>query len=410
MRPQRPFVALALTLAVQTLTSITMTLPAVLAPAAAPLLGYRVEQVGYLIGLAYVLAMVSGLLSGSYVPRFGPLRMSQAGLFLCAAALAAMTHGSVPAFVVAGLLVGVAYGLTNPTAATLLGEHTPAHRRGLIFSIKQTGVPAGVALAGSLGPRLFESLGWQGTLLVAAAICTAVAIVLEFYVRQFDHSLVPGLRLRWRALVAPLGQVMRRTALRRLAFVSLLYAQVQVSLITFLVAHLTITHGLDLAHAAGVLALAQLSSVLARPFWGWLADRTGAPARLLGLLGIGTAVSCAALALLPVGSPMLALLLASLACAATGIGWNGVFYAELIHRAGKTELATVTGGVQFLTFTGAILGPILFARVVSWSDSYQAALLVLVGLALSGALWLLLARDEDEEQAPALSGIDSAGR
>ena len=73
-------------------------------------------------------------------------------------------------------------------------------------------------------------------------------------------------------------------------------------------------------------------------------------------------------------------------------------------------MATVTGGVQFLTFTGAMLGPILFARVVSWSDSYQAALLVLVGLALSGALWLLLARDEDEEQAPALSGIDSAGR
>jgi len=43
----------------------------------------------------------------------------------------------------------------------------------LVFSIKQTGVPAGGMLAGALVPGLLLLAGWQGALLAVAAACLA---------------------------------------------------------------------------------------------------------------------------------------------------------------------------------------------------------------------------------------------
>ncbi|MFK7963130.1 MAG: MFS transporter [Burkholderiaceae bacterium] len=389
---QRPFLALWATLVVQTLTAMTLALPPVLAPAVAPLLGYEVEHVGFLVGAAYIPAMFSGLLGSSYVPRYGALRLSQLAMVLCAVSLALMTVGSMAAFLMAAALLGVGYGLTNPTSAKILGEHTPANRRGLIFSLKQTGVPLGIALAGSAGAWLFATFDWQVTLWIAAALCVLVALSLQPTVTTFDRQLEPGRVLNAKALFAPLAEVLSISLLRRLAFVSLIYAFVQVSVVTFLVAHLHLTFGLPLTLAAGALAAAQVTSVIARPFWGWCADKSGRPALLLGLLGLGSALTCLALALLPAQAPLAAILAASLCCAATAIGWNGVFYAELITQAGPGKLATVTGAVQFLTFMGAMLGPIVVATVVSQTNSYAAGMFGLSILVGCTAAWLLLSQ------------------
>lgn len=375
---------------------MTLSLAPVLAPAVAPLLGYEVERVGFFIGAAYIFAMFSGLLGSSYVPRFGALRLSQLSMVLCAVALALMTLEVLPALLLAAALLGVGYGLTNPTSAKILGEHTPAHRRGLIFSLKQTGVPLGIALAGFAGPWLFAWLGWQATLWVAAGVCAVVALALQPTAKIFDQFSVQESPPNFRALFAPLTNVLTKPPLRRLAGVSSIYALVQVSITTFLVAHLHLSFGLTLPLAAGTLAAAQFTSVIARPLWGWCADWTGRPAMLLGLIGLGSALSCLILALLPTDAPLAALVVASLACAATAIGWNGVFYAELINRAGPGQLATVTGGVQFLTFMGAMLGPVLFATLVSVTNSYSAGMFGLAVLAGGAAVWLLVSQRSDQ--------------
>ena len=50
----------------------------------------------------------------------------------------------------------------------------------LTFSIKQTGVPAGAALAGAVLPALALALGWRGALLaVAARRCRASSLAAE---------------------------------------------------------------------------------------------------------------------------------------------------------------------------------------------------------------------------------------
>ncbi len=386
---RRPGLALGLTLWVQALTACTLSIYAVLAPAVAPELGLRVEQVGWFVGACYILAMTSGLVTSAYVPRFGALGLSQAALVASAAGLAVTAQGASWAFMVAAILIGWGYGLTNPTSAALLGEHAPPDRRGLFFSIKQTGVPLGIAMAGGIGPLMYQAAGWRSTVVLIAAVCAVTAAAMAPVRQVFDHGRDPAVRVQWLTLLRPLRQVMQRPGLRRLAIVSLVYALIQVNLLTFLVAFLHLEHAMSLAQAAGLLAMAQVTSILARPGWGWLADRRGQPARLLGLLGLGMSLACLLLAALSESASLSWVVLAVMGCAATAIGWNGVYYAELVGQAGPGELATVTGACQFMTFMGPVFGPPAFALIVTLSGSYRPPLVVLAILGGLAGLWIL---------------------
>ena len=77
--------------------------------------------------------------------RFGPIRVSQAGLFLCLAGLAAASSGLLPAVLLGALLLGLGYGPATPASSMILARAAPPHLLALTFSIKQTGVPLGTA-------------------------------------------------------------------------------------------------------------------------------------------------------------------------------------------------------------------------------------------------------------------------
>src|SRR5213078_3265794 len=48
-----------------------------------------------------------------------------------------------------------------------------------VFSLKQTGVPIGFALAGVIFPFLLEVAGWRGASLIAAGLLVAAALLVE---------------------------------------------------------------------------------------------------------------------------------------------------------------------------------------------------------------------------------------
>jgi MFS family permease len=101
---------------------------------------------------------------------------------------------------------------------------------------------------------------------------------------------------------------------------------------------------------------------------------------------------CAAgLGLLPVGSPAPLALLAAMACAATSMAWNGVYFAELAHRVPAHELPRITAGTQFLTFLGAMAGPMVFSALVGPIGSHGHTYAVLAGVPALIGIWLLVA-------------------
>ncbi|MEZ5740973.1 MAG: MFS transporter [Burkholderiaceae bacterium] len=258
------------------------------------------------------------------------------------------------------------------------------------------------ALAGLVGPWLYLRLGWQSTVVSVGALMMLSALALQPMVRRFDNDLDRSARTGGLSVVAPLQAVLNSAPLRRLAWVSVFYAMTQLCLLTFLVSYLHLSHGLSLSASAAVLATAQLASMAGRPFWGHMADLWGNPARLLGLMGLGMGASCWALAALPAQPSLWWVYLVCIACAATAVAWNGVFYAELVRAAPQDQLATVTGGTQFLTFLGAMIGPVLFSQVVSWrgGDYGFAFALVAVLPVLAGASMLLAEARSGPQPAP----------
>jgi MFS family permease len=391
------------TFGVQTLAALTMAVPSVLAPAMAADLGIPAQSVGWFVSLAYLAAMLSGLSGGALTGRHGSVRLSQWALVASAAGLALLALGQPLVLLAAAVVVGVGYGLPNPTAAEILSRHAPLGRRGLFFSIKQTGVPVGVALAGVLLPWLLALWGWRSAALALAVPMMVVGIGIGSTRGMLDAPVsrtaaagrtAGGVLATIRAgLIAPLGEVLAFAPTRRLAIVSLVFALTQVSFLTFFVSLLKIEHGFTLALAAGLLATSQAVSVGARIGWGHVSDRWVDPTRLLGLLGLAMGGGIALLGLAPAETPWPLMLLVTLLCAATAVAWNGVYFADLVRHVPADRVAQATGATQFMTFFGGMCGSAVFAGLVGVAGSYSA---VYAGLALlpagTGAVLLFGAR------------------
>jgi MFS family permease len=400
---------LASTLAVQTLATLVLTAPSVLAPAVAPSLGQSADRVGLFVGLAYLIAMLSGLGSGAWVARIGAVRLAQVAMIACALGAIAIAAGQPLALLAAALAIGFGYGVINPATTTLLARHAPISKRGLFFSIKQTGVPLGVAAAGLLMPAGLALVGWQASLALAGLGCLLLAVVMRPLVATLEvpapataksapeHSNEAS-RARW---YSGLAIVLREPALRRLSFASFSFAFTQLCFTTFLVSYLKLELGQSLATAAAVLAGSQAISTASRIAWGHAADRWIRPSVLLASLGIAMGLACAVLGLLDytghagvsdaagTGASLAWVIAAAVFCAATIMGWNGVFFAELARQAGRHDMATLAGASQFITFAGSMGGPVIFAEVIRLGGSYGGAYLALAGLPLLSGMVLL---------------------
>lgn len=356
-----PLSALFAILGVQILLALSMSAAAVLAPAVAPTLGFAPERVGLFAGCGYLAAMLSGLRSGHWVARIGAMRLNQAALLACSAGACLVALGPPQMLLAGGALIGAGYGIVNPAGAAVLARHAPVNARGLFFSLKQTGVPVGVALAGLLMPLGLATLGWRPTVVALGASCVLLALALQPVVVRLEPPRAP---IPPDGSLALLLRVWRSPVLRPMSLASFSYAAAQQGFVTFLVTMLHLELGWTLAAAAGLLAASQGVSAVARVVFGGIGDRLAPPGWVLVGLGVAMSASCLTLATLSPGATTLAVTAAAMFCAATAMGWNGVFFAALSHRVDLQDMARVSGAAQFFTFCGGMLGPLAFGELV----------------------------------------------
>ena len=372
------FVALVATLAIQAYVSVVASAPAVLAPILAADLGIAPSLIGVFVGLLYAGAMVSSLSGGEFVARFGAIRVSQAAVLICAAGLATMAvlpAIAAPLLVIAAALTGIGYGPITSASSELLARTTPPDRMALTFSIKQTGVPAGAAIAGAILPGLALVLGWRIAFLAVAAAGIAVVVAAEPTRRALDLR-NPGRKvLSLRAILAPLKLILRTPSILKLSLTGCAFAAVQTCLSSFLVVYLTDAMGWTVVAAGLALTCTAVAAVPGRMIWGAIADRTRAATRVLAVIGAIACVCGITLAASGPGWPTFVILFIVAAYGASAIGWNGVQISEVARRAPAGATASITGASGFITFGGVMVGPILFAAIVVAAGGYRPAFL-----------------------------------
>lgn len=384
--------AVALTLAVQSLTAMALAVPAVLAPVAAADFGTAPTAVGQWVGFSYMVAMFAGLASGTLVGRYGPVRVLQFAVLGVALGLAVGAGAHVALLLLCGAFLGTAHGLVNPASSAILAAAAPLRMRSMIFSIKQTGVPVGGAVAGILVPVLLLWTGWQAAVL-ALALCAALSLaVLVPFRRAYDRDRSLDQRLHVRGFAAPVAEVWARRPILELALVSSVYSAAQISFVTYLVSYLKIELAYSLVAAGLVFSASQFSGALGRILWGAVADHVFEPRVVLAGLGLVMALCGFAVALFTPGWPPVAVFAVCALYGVTAVGWNGVFLAEVARLAPEGRVAIVTGGTQFFTFAGVLIGPPLFGAIASVTGSYGTGFVVIATLPLLAGVGLLASR------------------
>src|SRR5262245_25783841 len=175
-------------LAAQALGTIaTMTLPA-LAPAASASLGISSALIGYQISILAGAMLVSLLFGGNLSVRWGACRVTQVGLSLCATGCLIATGPHPAFFFSSAIALGLGYGLLSPAASHLLMRYTPAHRRNVLFSLKQTGVPLGGIGVSLIAPAIATLFGWRWALVVSAALLAVLIAVLQSRRARWDDD------------------------------------------------------------------------------------------------------------------------------------------------------------------------------------------------------------------------------
>src|SRR5262252_3610584 len=200
----------------QTFASIGKVLPAVLAPLVIAELDADPAWVGFYYGVAAAASLVAQMGCGSFIVRYGALRMSQVALVLLGGGMAVGAAGSLSGFAASAVIGGGGAAVSTPTSSQLLFRVSPPRLAPLVFSIKQTAVPAGTLICGFVGPAIAGALGWRGAVLGVAVACVVFAAILQPLRARFDDDRVPSRRFRLSDLRTIIASVLKTPDLRGL--------------------------------------------------------------------------------------------------------------------------------------------------------------------------------------------------
>lgn len=355
----------------QTCGSVGRALPAVLAPLIITELHADPSWVGAYFALVAIAALIGQLGSGGFIIRHGAIRMSQIALLSVGGGMAAAVLGGATGFVLSALIGNGIAAVATPASSQLLGRWSVRRYAPFAFSVAQTAIPAGILLAGSLGPRLAGWLGWRGTMLVSAAACCLFALLLQPLHGRLDTERVPTHPVRLADFQTTISSVLAVRELRALSFACFAFNGLQAVFTAYFVTDLTAL-GYDLVAAGALFSMVIAIAIPCRILWGWVGSFHVAPRFVMAGLAFGMAISTVLVGTFTEAWPALAIGIVTSVLSATAMSWHGILLSESARLAPFGRVGTVTGGVLSFGQMGAFLCPAVFALLLRVTGFYAA--------------------------------------
>jgi MFS family permease len=385
-----PLWPLIATLAIQTLATMALfSLPAA-APVVVRDLGVDSGLVGLFVSMVYGFGIISAVMSPGFIHRYGAVRVSQTALVGAALMLLVTAAGTLASIGLGALLLGIGYGANAPAATHLLVPQTPRRVFNLVMSVRQIGVPLGGILGALIVPPLVVAIGWPAAMAAQAVPILLLVVVLQFHRARWDAGRDPA-RPVWGGVLPQLLRLLAESAaIRRLSIACFVYTGVQLSFIAFMTVHLTSAAGFDLIAAGQALAVYQIAGAVARPVWGWVADRFMSPSPILALCGLVMGASAVAAGWFGPGWPVWLIMLVCVIAGFTASGYTGVAYAEFANLGGarRTEATGLGTATMFL---GAMLIPSTMGFVLTATGNYTLCFGILAVMSCLAGILLVMA-------------------
>ena len=371
----------------------------VMAPTLAKELELDVTAIGIYASVSYLGAMIGSLISGGFVRRYGPIRISQSIMVICALGLLLCLANHWVWFLISAFICGLGYGPATPASSQLLARHVPQRYFSLGFSIKQTGVPFGGILAGLLVPWLLIRFDWQTSMGILAMFVLVIAATLQKWRGEFDTDLEPTSALFKGNFLSSLKFIITHPKLKLIAIATFFFSATQQCYIYFLVTFLETDLGWATQQAGIALAIIGVSAVTGRVIWGIVADATSRSNLLIILLAFSMAFITIITGLITSNWSIYGIYGLCACFGATGAAWNGIYLAEISRTVRDEDVSRATGGGLFITFFGVVVAPPIFGLIVTSSDSFKVAYVSLGTATLVIGIMLLLFLNLSQEKS-----------
>lgn len=346
-----------------------LVLPAV-APEVAREYVIDASLIGYYISLVCAGQLVTLTWLGNITRRYGGCRINQTG-HTCVALGMALTMVPAPLFLgVGAVVVGLGYGLIGPSFSHLLMRFSPPQRRNFIFSLQQTGVPVGGIAAALLCPAIALAFGWRWAVLLSVLLLGLVVLLMQRGRARWDDDRDASVRAISPNPLAHVMLVWRTPPLRRIAIAGGAFCWAQFCVGAYTVVACVKVFDMSLIMAGGMLTMVQISSAFGRILVGWAADAFHNTARVLAWNAMAMIIICVVSIWMAPGWPLAAIYILFALYGMTSGAWAGAALAEAGRTAPQGAATAALSGALVYFNIGKMVGPILFANVYLFSQSY----------------------------------------
>jgi MFS family permease len=377
------------------LVTVAFALSAMSALAVAPLspllrdaLALTRAQVGLFIPAVYLGGVSMSLLAGWLVDHLGVRPTLALGQLLTGVMVAlAAASPTLPLMLAALVGAGFGFAVVNPATGRAIVDWFPPRQRGVAMGIKQTGLTLG-GVVGALGlPPLALALGWRGALLAAggAAIASSAIVALGYRRPVLARPAPSAGSPRW----PELASLVRRPGVMVVFACGFALSIAQSAVLAYFALYVRETFLVSAIVAGQLLALAQVGGTASRLGWGFLSDWVFAGRRRVGVV-VSALGGAGAYVLFALGDrlPFPAAIALALVAGAGAFGWVGLYFTLIAEIGGARHAGVLTGVAVTFTWSGVLVGPLLFGGVLALTGGYGAAWLLLAALAAVSALVL----------------------
>jgi MFS family permease len=330
-----------------------------------------------------VVGPVFGFIAGWIVDRFGPRRLMMAGIVMAGGALIGLAHmTSLWMFYLFYLFNALGYVCGGPLPNQVLLSRLFDRARGKAMGFAYLGIGFGGALVPLITARLIPSLGWRGALQILGVLIIVLAFPLAYFVTEEPESTPVASAFRRKESVAPITHVFRAPAFYLLAIGSMC----SIAAVGGTNQHLKLFLSLD-QHYTQSAALSVASTILTfsifgRLFMGWLAD-TLPKKHVMLLIYLLIALSIPLLFVAHNQTAVYAF------AAVFGLGLGGEYLIIPLMAAelfGIKVLGRLMGVVLTADGVAEAVAPMGVGYLRDATGSYRTGFIVLIGIALVGAL------------------------
>jgi OFA family oxalate/formate antiporter-like MFS transporter len=357
--------------------------------------GWTISEVTLAFTINYLAFGFAAFFGGLWLTKVSPrtVAITAAGLYGLGVGLASLANGQLWLLYLSfGLLSGVGRGIGYIVPVAVLVKWFP-DRRGLVTGLAAAGFAAGGVIGGPLAAYLITTTGVLPTFaflgIASATILGSAALFMQLPPEQFRP---PG----WQAPAPTAGADLVREYTLQEALCTpqwyglwaLIFFSGSVGLaLTSQVAPMAqeIT-GIDALAAGGLVGMITLGNLAGRFGWAWLSDAVGRRGVYVAIF----LLEAAAFALMPLTNNVAVFGTFAFVVVFGFGGGLGTMPALVADYFGSRNVGAIFGLILTASGFGSVLGPLLLAYTRELTGGYTPALVMLAGIALSGATIPLL--------------------